>query len=379
MKKENKNSLNAALPFWLAILMGAGLGLTLAGITGSDAFASARAIGKIGLLLGFMLWLFVAYTVHTVAHEAGHLVFGLISGYSLSSFRIFSVIFVKEDGGIRVRRLKVAGTAGQCLMCPPPLSEDGAIPFFLYNIGGCAANALLALLSLSAYLFLPAPPLCDAYLLSFAILGAFFALLNGIPIRTDAMDNDGANIRSLSRSKSAVRALWVQLSVNDQNSRGTRLRDMPEEWFTLPESTDPETPLEAAVKLFYANRLMDMHKLFEAENVLSDLLEKKTLPGLTATLAALDRVYIALLTDGDLGALLVFEDEKQKSIIRQMGGFPSVIRTQYTVSLLSDRDEKKAAEYLEKFEKCARTYPYPADIDSERELMALAKDKYETL
>ena len=55
----------------------------------------------------------------------------------------------------------------------------------------------------------------------------------------------------------------------------------------------------------------------------------------------------------------------------QMKRFPSVLRTRYLHALLAEWDPAKAAAIRARFETVAGTYPYPADIASERELMAL--------
>ncbi|MDE5736021.1 MAG: hypothetical protein K2H65_02955, partial [Bacteroidales bacterium] len=63
----------------------------------------------------FLLSLLLLVTLH----EAGHLAFGLMSGYRFVSFRIFNLTFIKLDGRLRVKRFSVAGTGGQCLLPPP--------------------------------------------------------------------------------------------------------------------------------------------------------------------------------------------------------------------------------------------------------------------
>jgi hypothetical protein len=57
--------------------------------------------------------------------------------------------------------------------------------------------------------------------------------------------------------------------------------------------------------------------------------------------------------------------------VKQMRRFPTVIRTVYAVARLGTGDVCAAEKAAADFEKCARRYPYPADIASERALMAL--------
>ena len=60
-----------------------------------------------------------------------------------------------------------------------------------------------------------------------------------------------------------------------------------------------------------------------------------------------------------------------------MKTYPSVIRTEYVYALLGEKDVSKAEKMLELFEKCAKTYPYASDIESEREFIEIAKNRGE--
>ena len=72
----------------------------------------------------------IPFTV--LIHEAGHLLFGLVTGYRLVSFRLFSLILKKKDGRWRICRepAMMAGIAGQCLMAPPR-KKNGRFPYRL--------------------------------------------------------------------------------------------------------------------------------------------------------------------------------------------------------------------------------------------------------
>ena len=54
-----------------------------------------------------------------------------------------------------------------------------------------------------------------------------------------------------------------------------------------------------------------------------------------------------------------------------MRAFPSVIRTEYAVAALAENDRAKADSAMTAFEKTAKTYPNPIEIESERELISL--------
>ena len=70
-------------------------------------------------LVGLFLGMYVALFFHMIVHEAGHLVFGLMTGYKFCSFRVASFMWLKENGKLKFKRLTLAGTGGQCLMRHP--------------------------------------------------------------------------------------------------------------------------------------------------------------------------------------------------------------------------------------------------------------------
>ena len=67
-----------------------------------------------------------------------------------------------------------------------------------------------------------------------------------------------------------------------------------------------------------------------------------------------------------------WENKESRRIIKQMKHYLSVIRTEYAYALLKERDVQKAEKIRKRFEKNARSYPYPADAQSERELLDIA-------
>ena len=145
---------------------------------------------------------------------------GLLTGYRFRSYRLGSLMIQQENGRLRLRRLKISGTAGQCLLAPPDWSED--LPVMLYNLGGCLANLLMTVLCLLVWL-----PVRQHWLgalpLAVGLMGIAMALSNGIPMRVGGVDNDGRNALSLGKDIEAKRAFWQQMKVNEAQSDGLRL------------------------------------------------------------------------------------------------------------------------------------------------------------
>ena len=332
-------------------------------------FDSGKTMGQILLECALLfVGLYVAMFLEIIIHEAGHMVFGLLTGYKFSSFRIMSFMLLKEEDGMKFRRLSLAGTGGQCLMIPPDM-VDGKFPFVLYNLGGSLLNILSGLMFLGLYFLLGNMGYLSTLLLMLTVIGFGFALVNGLPLRLGSVDNDGYNTISIRKNPDSLRAFWVQLKINEQSSKGVRLKDMPEKWFLEPERQN--NAMVATLSAFHCNRLMDEHRLEDAERKIQQLLSgDSAMPGVYQSLLACDRIC-CLLKKGDGEGAKALMTKSLTQFMKTMKKYPSVLRTQYVYSLLAEGNEEKACVFLSAFEKMAKSYPYPVEIESERELMAL--------
>ena len=326
-------------------------------------------------LAGLFLGMYVALFFHMIVHEAGHLVFGLMTGYKFCSFRIASFMWLKENGKLKMKRLTLAGTGGQCLMTPPDM-KDGKIPLVLYNLGGSFINIIIGALFLVGYLIFSDIPFLSPILLIFAAVGFMIAMMNGIPMRMGTVDNDGYNAFALSKNKEAVEAFWVQLKVAEQSSKGVRLKDMPAEWFAVPTDEAMKNSMVATRCVFTCNRLMDEEKFEEADALMAHLLEIESgIVGLHHDLLMCDRIYVELIGQNRTEVIASMMTKEQKKFMKAMKRFPSVLRTQYALAVLEEKNASKAETIKGDFDKAAKSYPYPHEIESERELMRIVDQK----
>lgn len=361
------------------VLIGAGGGFLMApyisGIAGAEMPIYEKMLSFAGIIIG----VYVAIFVQLIIHETGHLIFGLISGYKFSSFRIFSFMWVKENGKIRCRRLSIAGTGGQCLMTPPDM-VDGKIPTILYNLGGSIMNIVSGLVFLGLYFVFKNTPFLSAAMLLLFVIGFIVAIMNGVPMRTGTTNNDGYNAFALTRNPEAMRSFWVQMKVNEQTAMGIRLKDMPDEWFIVPFDEAMKNSMVAVMGVFACNRLMDAKQFEEADKLMAHMLKIDSgMVGLHRNLMICDRMYVELITENRREVIDGMLTKEQKKLMKSMKNFPSVLRTEYVYTLLCEKDAVKADKVKERFEKHAQTYPYQNDVQSERELMEIAEKKFEVL
>ena len=371
-KVKKKLEWGKYLPLLFMMLIGAFCGIFI--VEYIDKLAEAKkSVGEIILLAaGLFAGMYLAIFVQLILHEAGHWVFGGLTGYRFSSFRIGSFMWIKDGGKIRLCKLKLAGTGGQCLMAPPEL-RHGKIPYVLYNLGGSISNILFAILFAGFAVVTKSSSFASSLFMMLAVVGAAFALMNGIPMRLGTVDNDGYNALSLGKEPAALRSFYIQMKSNELGSRGVRIKDMPEDWFEMPSPEAMKNSMIAVLGVFACNRLMDQMAFEKADETMRELLRLDTgIVGLHRDLMTADLIYCELVGQNRPEKLAEMLDKKQRKFMKAMRRFPSVLRTEYVYALLSEKDPAKVERIKAAFEKMEKTYPNPGDIASERELMAYA-------
>jgi len=313
-KVKNKLEWRQYLPVLFMMLIGAACGYYIVeyidGLAEAEKSNSEIVLSAAGLFVGMYLAIFV----QIILHEAGHLLFGRMTGYRFSSFRIGSFMWIKDGGTIRYCRLKLAGTGGQCLMAPPE-SQDGKIPYILYNMGGSITNSLSAALFVGIALLTKNITVVSALFIMLAVVGAVFTLMNGVPMRLGTINNDGYNAVSLGKDLEALRSFWIQLKSNELGAKGIRIKDMPEEWLEMPSPESMKNSMVAVLSVFVCNRMMDKMEFEKASKTIRELLQMDTgIVGLHRNLITADLIYCELVGENRREKLTEMLDKKQKKL-----------------------------------------------------------------
>ena len=337
------------------VVIGAFCGVWIAQFLEETQLSGRPVLEQVLLVALLLFLLYVAMLLQIILHEAGHLVAGLLTGYRFGSFRVGGWMWLRTDGKLRCRRLSLLGTGGQCLM-----------------------NLLTGALFLLLHGLLRGLPAVSLFCAMLSATGFGFSLINGIPLRLGAINNDGCNARELGKDPEALRSLWVQLKITEQAARGGRLRDMPEAWFALPAWERMDNSMTAALAVFRVNWLMVRHQFVEAKSLIDEILERPNrVLGLHQGLLQCEQLFLALMAGEDQARIDAICNRGLQKFMRQMRRYPSVIRTGYAYASLRLRDSQLADRLLEQFQHCERTYPYQGDLEGERELLELVKVRAE--
>ena len=96
MNKENKRSRILMTVLILLTCLPSGL---LIGFIGDRS-----GVGIFSIYLLFLASMGVALVLQTALHEAGHMVFGLLTGFRFLSYRVLSLLVIKEEEGLKLKR-----------------------------------------------------------------------------------------------------------------------------------------------------------------------------------------------------------------------------------------------------------------------------------
>lgn len=324
---------------------------------------------------GLMMFvsLFVAAYLHIILHEGGHMICGLLTGYRFLSFRVASFMWEKKkDGKVRLSRFSLAGTGGQCLMQPPEYN-NGNYHYVLYNLGGGLANFLVAA-ACGLLLIVIKNEFAFIFLVMMVFTGIALGAINLIPFNSKTVNNDGSNIVAIRKSAAAKKAFWLQMQINYNIAMGQRLKDMPDEWFQPFEEEERNNVMVTTIDVLSCNRLMDQMALQAAEDKMLKLVDDPSVAGIYRKLLLFEIAFCELMRGKTDGYVSRMGEKENEAFAKAMKNFPSILRTQYAKAMLADHDTQSAEKMLTAFEKMAKNYPHPSELEGEWELIHLVQE-----
>lgn len=199
-----------------------------------------------------------------LVHELGHLIMGLLTGYKFFSIRFFSFFIVKSSTGkISLKREKMQGVMGQCLMGPP---EKKPMPFFIYIYGGVLFQFILN----SFYIILLLTSKNKSFkiaLLAAIVINFIIIFFNLISIKW--LGNDGSTYNQVRKNDKSREAMYHFLKNNYLTHQGVRLTSIDmEETKIITQKLDDRVQMLAARNI-YLQQMLKL-ELIEALSYLED-------------------------------------------------------------------------------------------------------------
>lgn len=368
--------MKALLKIFGSLLIGACIGMLVAVpiIALIDGQSLADIIDKEFLVellpIGWVLIaLFIAFILHIILHEGGHLVAGLLTGYRFVSFRFLNFTLIRKDGRLKWRNFELSGTLGQCLMAPPdkPLEQ---IDTRWYNAGGVLANVILVLLALLLMWALDLPTWLDIFLKMMVFIGIAVALMNGIPMKMGGVANDGLNLLQLEKDLPGKQSFCNILELNALNQEGKTYSEMPERLFNIPDPIDWKNPLHAATVLASATRKQAQYQWEESYQQLTEALRHKSDIMPLYQLELENMMTLACIATGrDEEARKHYTDEVVKYVTHHAPTQSDKQMTTMAVALALEGDRPKAEQLFNKLDANRDKYIHQGDLTMSLDLM----------
>ena len=377
MKKFRKLLSSLVIPVAIGVAIGV-FGIRSGVIPGDVAEAAGEygdAPGLPGILLRFaamLVSLIAGAYINIIIHEAGHLVAGKLSGYKFISFRVGSLVIIREDGRLVRKKYGIAGTGGQCLMSPPDVTDTQYnYPFILYNLGGGLANLLFSVPLLligflaSGYIFM-------AFFI-FAGIGILLGLINLIPLKLGGIANDGLNIIACRKRPETRRALWIQLRYAELITQGVPICDIPQEW--VVESTGaPTDALTGFLVSFRCYCYLSKGEIEQARDYAKSVIEN---PGKMLELhineLRCELLFCELIRECRADEINKLYTANLQNHIKALATHLSKQRLIYAYEHLFTKNIVKADKAMAAFEKACLHTPFKGEVPGERGLVELVK------
>ena len=349
----------------------------LTGDSPAEAFGNIFSKGFVPELLhiGWMLLaLVIAFILHIVLHEGGHLVAGLLTGYKFVSFRFLNWTLIRQDGRLRWRNFELAGTAGQCLLAPPdkPLEQ---IDTRWYNAGGVLANIVIVVVSIVLLRAFDLPGWVDTLLGTMVAVGIIIALMNGIPMKIGGVANDGMNLLQLEKDLQAKKSFCNILDINARSQRGEPYTEMPDRLFETPEVIDWANSMHTASVMSWATRMMTQHQWEDAYEVMAEACRNKDEMMKLYQLEVENLMtQLCLISGRDDEAREHYTREVEQHVSRHAATQSDKQLTAMAAALILDGDSPRAEQIMETLEANRDRYIHQTDVATALDLMHMLLD-----
>lgn len=260
----------------------------------------------------------------------------------------------------------------------PPAKGDTDFGIAFYNAGGVVMNCIVSIVALVLSLCFYDYFVWDTlvFLFSMCFTGFLFAFINGIPMVSGGVPNDGMNICELKKDAFATRVFLTTMRVMGKLQQGVNLDQISEEildngYLTSGVVIDYENPIHASAVNFDLS-LAVARLDFDKAHVILDQLEPSfdSIIPIYQKEVTYERVFLYLVSprEGvDVGELI--DSETLNYFEMQTAFRPTTLRVKYAFARLYENDEAKAEGIYTQFQKICKSYHIQGEVQTERRLV----------
>jgi uncharacterized protein YlzI (FlbEa/FlbD family) len=200
----------------------------------------------VNLLIHSVPAITVSFITQLLLHEVGHLLGGLFTRWHFIYLQLFNVVVIKRK---RIFALKIVNSSNfQCIMNPESINSNP----YIYTLGGCLMNLLLAILGLIVMIAESNSIIISLYSWSFFVMGLGFFIMNGVP-RVKRICNDMACYQLLKKDSLTRQCHNAQLTAAKLLFEGFTYKQIGEEILSLPsdEAYNDILAYQAILEYYY--------------------------------------------------------------------------------------------------------------------------------
>ena len=373
MNNKNKRNSLAIIGFsLLCTILGGLLGFSMIQVFG-DGLLWWQTVLRI--VEGVVLF-FVAFFLQVILHEIGHMVAALSRGWSFIHFMILGVVLSRRNGKFHLSSFAIPGVGGQCLMMPPEKGEtDFGIAF--YNAGGVLMNVVVSLLVavLLGLFFNQLVWDVTVFLFSLGFTGLLFAFINGIPMVSGGVPNDGKNIQELKKDRFSTHVFLTMMRVMGELQQGKSVSEVYEGYITEGVKIDYSNPIHQAAVNFDLSHAI-ARKDFEKAHAVMDEIERNfdEFVPIYRKEITYESVFLYLVSPREgVDVELLIDSDTLKYFEMQTNFRPTALRVKYAFARLYECNEEKAKVVYDAFQKVCMNYHVQGEVITEKILMEYVK------
>ena len=315
---------------------------------------------------------FIGLYLHVILHEIGHLICGLRTGYRFVALCILNVTIVKNNGKLKIKRYRIPGAGGGCMLSPPDM-KNGTYPIKLYISGGLLMNFLIVIVCFGAFYYLAET--ADLWARAFLIIGlvgTLLGVLNLVPSNI-SLPSDGYILFTAGKKEndSMLRGFWSCLNIQKMDVEDVRPREIPVELFNWVENDSSNVyAIETAYRRY--RYILDKQELDQAGEMLRSLYNNlQNISDIQKESFHCDLLFHEMIEG-------CRQEEIDRLYTKQLQKYMKFTRTEistqrvlYAYARLVLKDTTKTKEHLDLFNKACTRSIWSGGMHCERDMIAL--------
>jgi len=315
---------------------------------------------------------FIGLYLHIILHEIGHLICGLCTGYHFVALCILNITIVKKNGKLKIKRYRIPGAGGGCLLSPPDM-KNGTYPIKLYISGGLLMNFLIVIVCFGSFYYLA--DTADLWARTFLIIGLvgmLLGVLNLVPSNI-SLPTDGYILFTAGKKEndSMLRGFWSCLNIQKMDVEDVRPREIPVELFDWVENDSSNIyVIETAYRRY--RYILDKQELNQAGEFLRSLYDNlQNISEMQRASFHCDLLFHEMIGECRQDEINLLYNKQLQKYMKFAKTEINVQRILYAYARLVLNNEAKAADHLKLFEKAYTRSIWSGTIQCERDMIAL--------